>query len=326
MSSPGESSIPQRRVAPGGPRLSLLGITVIPPPVPGAGDRSAVDRLRRVRSAGVSTFDVAGSPEPRQSERLLRAAFPDPDPDLVVIVGRRLEDLVRQEEGPAPPPDSSRGVTERLRHSLEDSNRRLAPNHVGIVEWVDPELPPTLDWGRVTHGLGDGSPPWLGRRWTGGDAPIPVERGDRSTPLLLSGALSLLDFQLVPSLESRVREGPLTFLARDPFAGGRLDGTRAAGSAVERGPWAGPIRLRDLEVEFGPVLRLAHLTEHRRRTMAQAAILYVAHWPWVGSVLAPLPTSDRLEEVVGAFRTPPLSEEDLRRVNRTNGTHRSSDR
>ena len=97
-------------------------------------------------------------------------------------------------------------------------------------------------------GLGEGDsrprrwiPPWLGRRWTGGDAPIPVERGDRSTPLLLSGALSLLDFQLVPSLESRVREGPLTFLARDPFAGGRLDGTRAAGSAVERGPWAGPI-------------------------------------------------------------------------------------
>jgi aryl-alcohol dehydrogenase-like predicted oxidoreductase len=300
---------------------------VLPPPVPGpAGDRGAVERLRRVRRAGVTTFDVAASPQPLQAERLLRAAFPDPDPDLVIIVGRQLEHLVRQEEGGRPALTSTGGVAERVRLSLEDSDRRLAPNHLGIVEWTDPHLPPGLDWAKATRGLGGEASTWLCRRWTQGEVPDPVLTGELSTPPLRSGPLSLLDAQLVAPIEIRMRSAPIAFLARDPFAGGRLDGTRAAGSAIERGPGAGPVRLRDLEAEFAPVLRLAHLTAERRRTMAQAAILYATHWPWVVSVLAPLPTSDRLEEVLGSFQAPPLTEEELRRVDLTNGPRRTPDR
>jgi len=275
-----------------------------------------VERLRRARAAGVTTFDVAGSPEPRQSERLLGEAFPNRDPELVVVVGRRLEDLIEREAARPGTVNLADGVVERLHHTLEESGHRLAPNRVGVVEWTDPAVPPDVERAVGRLGAAAGGP-WLCRRRKEGQ-PAPIGGAQPpARPLLLSGSLSLLDRRPVAVFEAERAEGPVVFLARDPFAGGRLDGTRAAVSGVLRGPGTGPVRLRELQAEFGPVLRLGFLTEHRRRTMAQAAIRYAAHWSWVGSVLAPLPTSDRLEEVLGSFGTPPLSDEEIRRVSLT---------
>jgi aryl-alcohol dehydrogenase-like predicted oxidoreductase len=314
---PGEStSIPQHQVSPLGPRLSLLGITVLPPPTPGpAGDRSVVERLRRARGAGVTTFDVADSPDPRQAERLLSLAFPLPDPDLTVIVGRRLEDLVRPGESGSRGSSAVGGVSERLRATLEESDRRLAPNHLGIVDWTDRDLPAGLDWENATRDLSGDSPPWIGRRITPETDLTSLPRERFPCLGILSGNLSLLDTRLVPLIGAQEGREVETVLVRDPFAGGRLDGSRWVGSAVARGPDAGPIRLRDVQAEFEPVLRLAYLTEGRQRTLAQAALRYAGHWPWVGSILVPLPTSDRLAEVLGAFATPPLTEAEIQRVN-----------
>lgn len=326
MTIPTQGSIPQRRPLANGPSLSLLSLTVLPPPVPGAaGERSVVERLRQARIAGVTTFDVAGSGDPRQAEHLLSEAFPEVDPGLVVIVRRQFDDLIHR--GDRAPPLSARGddLLDRLRHSFVESNRRLAPNCVGIVEWTGDGFPSTPEWQGTSSGLLGPNPPWLCRRVKEGDSSLPPETDHRTPSRLFSGALSLLDSRLVSALQTRAETSPVAFLARDPFAGGRLDGTRASGTGVERGPGTGPVRLRELQEEFGPVLRLASLTAHRRRTMAQAAIRFAAQWPWMGSVLVPLPTADRWREVLGTFDTPPLSDEELRLVAPVRGADHPAD-
>jgi hypothetical protein len=232
----------------------------------------------------------------------------------VVIVGRRMEDLVRPGDTRPLAPRIPDAASERFRLSLEDSGRRLAPNRVGIVEWTDPEIPPALTKEGDREGPADVRPPLFCHRLPGGRPVAGPERPDPHRSRLFSGPLSLLDARLAEFMGTQVVSGPVSFLARDPFAGGRLDGTRAAASAVERGPGAGPMRLRELESEFAPVLRLAFLTEGRTRTMAQAAIRYAAHWEWVGSVLVPLPSVDRLPEVLRTFATPALSTEEIRRI------------
>jgi aryl-alcohol dehydrogenase-like predicted oxidoreductase len=306
------SSIPQRATAFEGLTVSLLGLTVVPAPIPGpSGDLAVVERLRRARAAGVTTFDVGDSHEPARSERLLRQAFPDPDPAIVVIVGRRIDDLVRREGTDGRPSDGSDGVRERLSRSLDDSRRRLAPLALRILEWsgdLVPDLAPT------PPGDSPAGSPLMFRRLRPdgtGDAGADPPPG---RPLFVSGALSLLDHRALPFVETAMRHRPLSFLARDPFSGGRLDGTRASMSGVDRGPGQEPPRLRDLEMEYAPVLRLAFLTERRTRTLAQSALLYAAQWPWVASVLVPLPTADRLDEVLRTFETPPLTGEEVRKA------------
>jgi aryl-alcohol dehydrogenase-like predicted oxidoreductase len=321
MAPESHSRIPRRTIPPAGPILSLLGMTVSPSLTPStSGDRGVVERLRRARAAGVTTFDVAASHEPARAERLLGQAFPHADPDLVVIVGRRVEDLVYRAEPGERAPAGSDGARERLARSLEDSGRRLAPQGVTIVEWSGRYLPELESEGSADVRA---SSVRLYRRLAADGGLPEAGHADTDPPCLVSGPLSLLQSHFVPAGESQARRGSISFLARDPFAGGRLDGTRAAMSGADRGPGAEPPRLRDLEAEYAPVLRLAFLTERRDRTLAQAAVRYAAHWPWVTSVLVPLPTVDRLEETLATFETPALSDEELRRV-ATTGTGRPS--
>ncbi|MCI4373173.1 MAG: hypothetical protein L3K02_05975 [Thermoplasmata archaeon] len=320
MPAPSGAAIPQREFARNRPSLSLLAFTVTPSQVPAeAADRSVVERLRQARRAGVTTFDLADSTDSARSERLFREAFPSPDPALVVIVGRRIEDLVRRDEPGLHSADSRDGVEERLRLSLEVTTRRLRPHRPGILEWTDDANFPLSE--QTWAGLGPQGPsePYLCRRLNSGDERAPLASRGASRSELLSGDLSLLETKWVTRWSGRAEHGGVGFLARDSFAGGRLDGTRASGTGVERGPSAGPIRLRELEAEFAPLLRLSFLTEDRRRTMAQAAVRYAAHWPWVKSVIVPLPTSDRIGEVLASFDAPAISAAEMARVSPPGG-------
>jgi aryl-alcohol dehydrogenase-like predicted oxidoreductase len=306
--------IPRRHLPSGGPDFSVLGLVVVPPPLPGpSGDRRVIALLRRARAAGVTTFDVASSPQPRQAELLLGAAFPSEDRDLRVIVGRKWDELLRPETG-TPRAEAAEDLSTRLRRSLEESARRFGPDRLAMVEWLDEEFPSHLDWDSAVHGIPGVTAPGLVRRVSGNPPRIPEVLGTPSVPPVLSGPLSLLDGRVIPLMDQASAGRRARFLARDPFAGGRLDGSRAAGTGVERGPGAGPIRLRELQAEFEPVLRLAYLTEGHVRTLAQAAVRFAAAWPWVVSVIAPLPPADRLEELLGTFATPALSPEEIRRA------------
>jgi hypothetical protein len=138
--------------------------------------------------------------------------------------------------------------------------------------------------------------------------------GSDTAPALFSGVLSLLEPGLVTAFEAGGSPPPARLIARDPFAAGRLDGSRFAATGSLSGPEAGPIDVRSLHDEFDPVVRLAFLTEGRRRTLAQTAVQFVLHWPWVASVVVPLPTPERFDDVLGFAARPPISREELARL------------
>jgi hypothetical protein len=258
-------------------------------------------------------FDVAEARFPARAERLIATAFPSPDPEIGVVVGRSIESLARERSDRDGVKAS--GVLEAvLDESLGRSRKRLSPVPIHVVIWnPGSDLRP-----------GNASPvPSLSSTDTEKTAPLwSLRLPSRSTalpetgflPRVFTGKLSLLDRDLVSLFESAAPGETACLIARDPFSEGRLDGSRFAATAMLSGPGSGPVDVRRLRADFEPVLGLGFLTKDRQRTLAQAALRFVLHWPWVATAVVPLPAPERLEEVLRFGETPPLSQDELDRL------------
>lgn len=303
----------ERRNIPGSRySVSAITVTVDPPAVaPPSVDARTVALLQRAREWGITTFDVAGARHPERAERLIARAFPSTDPAVGVIVGRSVESLAREAASPESAPITG-DLLGRVLRSLESSGKRLAPVPIVVVEW---ELAADAEGGGASQ---SGPQPFPDRDSEG---PMWAMRLDSSTvtlppvpgsAALYAADLSLLDHRAVRLFEDTLGPPDARLLARNPFAGGRLDGTRFAATTAPSGPAAGAVDLRRLHTEFDPVLRLGFLTEDRRRTLAQAALQFVLGWPWVVTAVIPLPEPGRFEELLGWDAVPHLSDEDRR--------------
>ncbi len=307
-----DGTVSRRLGAGGGLPFSAIGFTLGAEMVPTPDDlRSVVALLRTARARGVTTFDLPEGPAADRLERAIAAAFPADDAELVVIAQRSTPGLEREAGRSSPGPAPDRSLLDR---SVAAANRRLAPQHLKVIDWVRTEgddegaVDRSLDDVRAERGISE-----VFRRIDAGRR-FPVPPGDRAGGARLSGSLSLLDRRLLRVLEPRAEDGALAFLARDPLGGGRLDGSRLAEAGLPRRPDAAPARVRELEQEFAPVLSLGYLTRDRGRTLAQASLQFVLRWPWVVSALVPLPAPERLAEILGAERSPALTDEELARI------------
>lgn len=303
-----------RRVAPGKPReLSEIAIYLDPPAggPPSADDR-AVSLIQRARERGVTTFDVGNARFPARAERLLARAFPTPDPSVCAIVARSVDSLARERSSEEV--TTSSDLASAVRESLEESRRRLEPVPIGVVEW-DPgdELGGEGPAANTPTSYPNAGPtePLLAIELPRPGAPLPVPGG---APSLFSGSLSLLETDLIPAFEEARSKPGAALIAHDPFAGGRLDGSRFEDQARLPGPGAGPADVRRLHEEFDPVLRLGFLTQGHRRTLAQAALQFVLEWSWVVTAVVPLPSPERFDEILGYASRSPLTEDEIRRI------------
>ena len=304
-----------RRVDPGRRwRFSELTVLIDPPQnSPPSADARTVTLLQRARSAGVASFDIAGARFPQRAERLISRAFPSSDEAACVIVGRSLESLAREHSAAGEvrrPTDLESAVQE----SLDESRRRLGAIPIAVVEWEpedndpDAKQPPELP---TLTGKDDPDAPIVARRLTAPVTSLPVPEAG---PALFAAPFSLLETELIASFESGPDRTVPSLIARDPFAQGRLDGTRFEDQAMLHGPSAGPVDLRRLHEEFDPIVRLGFLTEGHSRTLGQAALQFVLRWPWVLTAVVPLPSPERFEELFDYRLRPPLSDDNLRRV------------
>ena len=310
------ASVGSRRV-PGTDRtVSELGIALDPDPAAApATDRRQVGSLRRARDLGVNLFDVAGARAPARATWILRTAFPEPDPELVVLIGLVHPTLTaRPGRGtPASAPVPEEPLSEaQVGAWLDDLRPRLPPgaqiipegnpglrDAAGHVARVSAALEPVARRGEVLT---------FSIRFTREALRNGV--GERRSPVV-STERSLLD---APSLEPLASATPHTVpevIVRDPFAGGRLDGTLLSNEMGDRRPARPPRDIRELRAEFAPVLRLGFLTQRRTRTLAQAALRYLLQRAETLSVLLPPPTPERWEEIFAASRVPPLDEPEL---------------
>ncbi len=309
-----------RRTLPGRPLVvSAIGVAVDPEPVASPhSDQATISLLRLARRRGVTTFDAAGARSPPRAERLIAAAFPQPDPELTVIApparaspGPRSLD---HRAGPAAPTSA----TDELRHAVEETRRRLAPQPISVLELAgsteDPGVSPfaveALD--ALTA---DGSISAWAVRVERESRPLPTE-GTHHGPggPLYSVAASLLDRAPLDWAANLADRQPVGVFVRDPFAGGRLDGRRYSALLADRTPTGPPVDVRSLAAEFEPVRRLGFLSLRGRRTLAQAAVRFLLDAPGVVSVLVPVPPPERLNEFLGSEGTPPLTEEELARL------------
>jgi aryl-alcohol dehydrogenase-like predicted oxidoreductase len=282
--------VPRRPAYPGSPvELSALTLDIAPLARPASARRS-VGLLRKARSAGIVGFDVTASSDPFIAEALLREAFPEPDPAIVIVRGGG---------GPARSP----GVVAQGRPRAEVGGPRtpvsVPPKREEFcyLEEIDPR--PGVVGGSTVIRCGSTDDLDLAAR-----APA---------PRLLSGPFSVLDRTLAPAAEARFGREPFAWIARDPFAGGRMDGGRFAPGAAA-GPAAAPQPLRELAAEFERVAPFSFLVRPRSRTLAQASLQYLVGLPWVATVVIPPPPPERWAELVGFGSSPPLSEAERERV------------
>ena len=314
----GEASRTEQRILPGTPRsCSVLGF-VVSPPSTGApdADRQVVALLRKARSEGVTVFDVSGEAPAGRAQRLVAAAFPEFDPELVLLVGGGLSRPPATRESSASKSPEGEGPLAGLRASLAESRRRLSPQVPGILEWTL-DTAPSEEIATVVASLetlrSSGDVAGWSLRLPPEPSVVSSQLG-RWRPKLLSTEVSLLDPSFASFLDAEAPAAGFGVFVRNPFAGGLLDGTRFSSTLADRPPRSGPIDVRALRAEFDPVLRLGFLSGKHRRTLAQAALQYLLPRTWVTSVLLPLPRPERWEELFGAAATPPLSAEEFARV------------
>lgn len=310
--------IGRRPIAGIGIETSVLGLEINP--VPTAlleQDKMTTAWIRRSLGWGVSTLDLGRLQSPQRVIRLVRAALAGIDARVLLIVGFSPGSA---HSGPSGPTlrDVGRpasGVREE-KESLLETIRSLRPAGSVLVDW-DPggELPsptdPTAVWldDLVREGTIIG---WSLRRGfrvanLGGEP-----REGWKTPV--SVELSLLQPAILGSLDRQFAGRPGSALVRNPFASGRLDGSRISRANDWPAPSARPVDLGALHAEFDPVLRLAPLTRNRRRTLAQASIQYLLRWPWVATVILPLTSIEHRDEIQGAFLAPELETSELERL------------
>ncbi|MGA8512263.1 MAG: hypothetical protein WB778_06035, partial [Thermoplasmata archaeon] len=114
------------------------------------------------------------------------------------------------------------------------------------------------------------------------------------------------------------------YLARDPFAGGRLDGSLLEVGNLDRNPNEGPWSLERLQVEYGPVLAFGFLSKRGVRNLRVAALQYLLTLPSVAGIVVPIATERQIEELERLPSAPPLETEELDRITQLQTGRRAS--
>ncbi len=271
--------------------LSALTLDVSALARPAHRDR-AVGVLRRAWSYGITTYDGSGASDPEAVEALLRSAFAESRREVVVLRGPP------SRSGPfrrGPP----RLSEEPLGTSRLDRPSSVRPSGFRYLDEVELE-------GRSRSGAGLG--------FTRCDDVDAIDRArSLPPPRLLAGRYSLVDRELAPRAARTLSDAPFAWIARNPFADGRLDGGRF-GTGPGSPPAVAPRSLRELATDLEAISGFAFLAIPRRRTLAQAALRYLTGVPWVATVVIPLPAPERWDEIVGFEASPPLTDEERERV------------
>ncbi len=296
-----------RRVLDGEIEASILGLTLDAPYAAVHPSGSAVHRLLSLaQAAGVRVIDTADSVLPDRTEAMLLRCERF-EPGTLWVLGRNPAGL-----GIDPSTSDRRGASGLIGVRLRESLTAI-PSRPDLSRWVQWHGSPSHpQWDEVAGATlrelqGRGEIAGWGLRWTD-----PRDAAHLPSTALGSDSISLLDRRWETPLRAELPAA--SFLARDPMAGGRLDGTRWDRSLVMATGPEGPTPLRRLQEEVAPVLQFGFLTDGTGRTLAQSALQYLAGFPAVASILIPLPPPERLPGLLEFAQTPPISEEERGRI------------
>lgn len=274
------------------------------------------DLLRRCHRAGVTVFDLVGSPDRGFAKVCLAQAFPTPEDTLVLLVPPPGvgPSTTRAGSPPAPlpgePPDAA--------------DASLAGFHRIVEGRFDPRARQTFDTFVASLVLHREAPDVLDVCVRCSTREELERAAHHPGSPLLSADLSLLEPTLLGTPPAADEGEDPRCLVRNVFSDGKLDGSAWGSDGYPSGPPLGPPRsVRDLEAGFRDVLELSFLTERGDRTLAQAALSFAVSAPWVLGAALLLPSPARLEEILGFRDVPKLSDSELERVRTHSGRRRA---
>ena len=275
-----------------------------------------VEQLRSAVDAGVNFIDTANVYHEGESEKLVGEAIGKLGLSRHSLV---LATKVRGRMGPGP---NDVGLSRKhVLASIDESLRRLKTDHVDLfqIHGVDVATPleETLD------ALGDvvraGKVRYVGfcnlPAWTAMKALAIAER--MGLPRFVSAQMyySIASREIEREVVPLAREEGLAILPWSPLAGGLLSGKFAAG---EKGPEGSRRASFDFPIvdkgrAFGCIEVMRPIALEHGVSVAQIALAYVLHKPFVTSVIIGARTQEQLVDNLASTKVV-LSEDELRRL------------
>ncbi len=293
-------------------------------------DRESIRVLHRAFDLGINFYDTADSYGYGSSEELIGRAFKGERNRIIIAskVGQMPSSLSRIGEILLPVLQPVRRIIQpfkvaisrasrqrqdfssaHIKRSIERSLRRLQTEYIDIYQLHNP---PTcvLERGEVFETLdylkNQGKVRFYGvSAEIISDALLCLKYADISS---LQVVFNLLEQEAVKELLPLAQQKKIAIIARIPLARGFLTAKRA----ILTGP---PVDRRQLQIARAKVEEFTFLV-NENRTLSQAAIQFVLHQPQVSVVIPGTRTVKHLEENVAALDAPPLTEEELKSLNK----------
>ena len=288
--------------------------------VAGEGSARRSRLFHRALSIGIAMFDLTSSSTPVLDARLIGESNREFHRTLTLIVPARAQERSRPE-----------GIVRA--HARDSAEAESSPpseptllQELGSVTrpedrlWVEiaPEYSDSTSISELTAGLpiqlGDAKVSWVVRWETPDQLDLALQRTRRLGEAIVTGPASLLDPRGPAAVAAISPSGTRRYLARDPFAGGRLDGSLLEAGNLDRSPNDGPTSIERLQEAYRPVLAFGFLALRGVRNLRVAALQYLLTLPSVVGVVVPISTEPQLVELGQLPSAPPLEPADLERI------------
>lgn len=281
-------------------------------------DTLGLDLLKRAYDLGITFYDTADVYGKGKGETILAEAFQGMR-DRVVIATKFGYDIYTY-------PGERTGHSELpqrwdpafIRFACEESLKRLNTDYIDLYQLHNPRMEAILNDGIFEtlerlkeegkiRAYGTALGPDIG--WYE-EGVASIKRGDCASVQII---YNLLEQEPADGLFPVASGTDVMFIVRVPHASGLLDGSYDPSKAYDRSDHRSHRKREWMEAGFQAAKRFGFLRE-RGRTMGQAAILFALAQPMVATVLPNITTVENLEEFARASEGPPLSEEELKKI------------
>jgi aryl-alcohol dehydrogenase-like predicted oxidoreductase len=283
-------------------------------------DAVGIDLLRKAYDLGVTFYDTADTYGNGKGETILTEALGDVRDKIVIGTkfGYDFYNHGEKREGQREiPQDFS---TRFLRKALEESLKRLQTDYIDIYLLHNPrlwaidsdelfsELEAVKREGKVRH-YGVTMGPAIGWETEGVAA---IERRNITAFQMIHNLLEQDPGRRF--LDTACKKGNVGVLVRVPHSSGMLEGKYTADTKFSPKDHRSHRPKEWLTEGLKKLEQLRFLHEDTGRTIGQAAIQYLLSEPLITSVLPNIYDAEQLQEFASAPETPPLTEDEVERV------------
>jgi hypothetical protein len=312
------------------PEVPVLAIELTSRMVSGEGIARRNRLFQRALSSGIAMFDLTSSATPVLDAHQIAELNRDFHRPLTLIAplreeGRATPERVTRSAGRESTPSEPTPLSQP--NFLREIGAAAGP---GGRLWV--EIPPEISedssrWGLLAEFPNmseEADASWVVRWDSPAQLDLVLQRARQLRGAMVSGPASLLDPRGPAALAAVAPPGARSYLARDPFAGGRLDGSLLEVGNLDRAPTEGPWSIERLQEEYRPVLAFGFLAKRGVRNLRVAALQYLLTLPSMAGIVIPISTERQLDELEGLPSAPPLEASDLERIAQLQSGRRTS--